>query len=271
MKMTNAQQIDVQLEGASIAVKDGEKIHGIFKRCLPRGKGRGIPLAAKLNQQVVSLDTPITYPCSLSPLFNGDREGTAVYRLSACLLLYQAVMELYPSVKVVVGQSLAGGYYYDFQNEHHLLPDALPAIEERMRQIVAEKRPYLHSVTSSQEACRRFTEGGYEDKVKLLNTTRWFDVHLVECGGYLDIRHGAFVPHTGYIDQFALVSTPPGFILQFPETDSPIEIANKSTDQSLFQIHLDTKAWNRILGVTNVGTLNEACLSGEIGEVIKIA
>ena len=104
-----------------------------------------------------------------------------------------------------------------------------------------------------------------------MNTTRWFEVHLVECGDFLDIWYGPVVPHTGYLNRFALVSMPPGFILQFPEIQKTNETANKPPIQSLFQIHLETKAWNSILGVTNVGALNEACLSGEIADVIKIA
>jgi uridine kinase len=267
--MMNTQQIAVQLEGQEVPVKYGETIRGLFKQCLPNGKGHKTALAAKVNQRVVSLDTQITYPCRIAPLFYDGREGLAVYRRSACLLLYAAIKELFPKAKVVVGQSLAGGYYFDFRDEAVSTLDALPQIEARMRQIVAERRPFMRIRTTSEEACRLFTEGGLEDKVKLLNTTRWLEVRLIECGGFQDIQHGPVVPHTGYIEQFTLVSMPPGFVLQFsaPGGARDEELQNNS----LFQIHLETKAWNRILGLTSVGTLNEVCLSDEIGEVIKIA
>jgi len=263
--MNNTQQIEIHLGGQRLPVRHGESIRGIFKKHLSKGKGAALALAAKLNQKVVSLDTPITCSCRITPLFRESREGTAVYRRSACLLLYEAVKELYPDAKIVVGQSLGGGYYFDLNGETRLLPEALPEIEARMRRIVEEKRPFVRSGSTSEEACRRFAKEGYDDKVKLLNSTRWIDVHLVECGVFQDIQHGPVVPHTGYLEDFSLVSLPPGFILRFPENDShPLE-------PDLLQIHLETKAWNRILGVTSVGTLNEVCISGEIGEVIKIA
>jgi uridine kinase len=170
-----------------------------------------------------------------------------------------------------VGQSLAGGYYFDLQGDAPPLPWALGIIETRMREIVAEKRPFTIRRATGEEARRLFTAEGCPDKVQLLDTTRWQDVLLVDCGIHHDICHGPFVPHAGFIEDFALVHMEPGFILQFPLAANSNETQNHAPDQALFQIHLETKAWNRILGVTNVGTLNHACLSREIGEVIKIA
>jgi uridine kinase len=39
----------------------------------------------------------------------------------------------------------------------------------------------------------------------------------------------------------------------------------------LFAIYRETRRWNEVLGVANVGALNRMCLSGEISEVIRIA
>jgi uridine kinase len=275
----NTQHLEIKINGENHLVKHGETIKGAFRRILPSGKSNGVILAAKLDQRVVSLNTPITYPCQLSPIVYSDREGMAVYRRSACLLLYAALKQLYPQAKPVVGQSLVGGYYYDLQGEGQLMPQllsgALPEVEAKMRQLVLDKSPFSLSVTTSEDACRRFAADRHEDKVKLLNSTRWPDVHLVECGGFLEIQHGPVVPHAGYIKQFSLVSMPPGFILQFPASrgvnEKTYSQPKEHPDYPLFQIHLETKAWNRILGVTNVGTLNEVCLSGEIAEVIKIS
>jgi len=268
----NTQQIEIHLEGQRLPVRHGENIRGIFKRYLPKERGTALALAAKLNQKVVSLDTQITCSCRIIPLYRESREGMAVYRRSACLLLYEAVKELYPDTKVVVGQSLSGGYYFDLHGETQLLPEALPQIEVRMKQIAEEKRPFVRSTSTSEEACRCFAQEGYHDKVKLLNSTRWIDVNLVECGVFQDIQHGPVVPHTGYLEDFSLVSLPPGFILRFPDSGTNInEKAFQPPEPPLLQIHLETKAWNSILGVTNVGTLNEVCISSEIGEVIKIA
>jgi uridine kinase len=264
----NAPQIEVHLDGQRLPVKAGEKIGDLLKRYPPKG---GRPLAAKLNQHVVSLDTPIRYGCHITPVGYGHREGTAVYRRSACLILYEAIKELYPQARVKVGQSLAGGYYFDLQADPPLPPEALPEIEARMRLIVAENRPFQRQIVTAEEAREYFHGEGYEDKVQLLTTTRWIEVRLVGCGVFQDIQYGPVVPHAGYIDQFAIVPYPPGFVLRFPDQRAEGPLVEVSPEPGLFQIHKETKDWNRILGVVNVGQLNEACLSGEITEVIKIA
>jgi len=261
-------QLEVQMEGQHFPVKPGEKIVDLLKR-YPSTAGK--PLAAKINQHLVSLDTSIRYACKITPVAYAQREGTAVYRRSACLLLFEAAGELFPEAEVIVGQSLAGGYYFDLQAPQPLPQDYLAQIEARMRQIVGENRPFQRQTITSEEAVRYFREQGYEDKVKLLTTTRWIEVRLVGCGVFKDMQHGPVVPSTGYIDQFELVPYAPGFVLRFPEQRPAETRPALASEPGLFQIYKETKAWNRILGVVNVGELNEACLSGEIGEVVKIA
>ncbi|MBK8794560.1 MAG: nucleoside kinase [Holophaga sp.] len=260
--------IEVLMEGQRLPVKTGEKIVDLLKRFPPKD---GKPFAAKINQHLVSLDTSIRYACKITPVTYGQREGTAVYRRSACLILFEAAKELFPDAEVIVGQSLAGGYYFDLRVPRALPPDHLTQIEARMRQIVAENRPFQRQTITSEEAVQHFRDEGYEDKIKLLTTTRWIEVRLVGCGVFKDIQHGPVVPSTGYIDQFEVVPYAPGFVLRFPEQRTAETPATLAPEPGLFQIYKETKAWNRILGVVNVGQLNEACLSGEIGEVIKIA
>ena len=266
--MTSGTQIEILMEGQRLPVKAGERILDLLKRYPPKG---GRPLAAKINQHLVSLDTSVRSSCRITPVNYAQREGTAVYRRSACLILYEAVEELYPHARLVVGQSLAGGYYFDLHADPPLEPGHLARIEARMRQIVEENRPFQRQILTSEEAKEYFHAEGYEDKVKLLTTTRWIEVRMAGCGVFRDIQYGPVVPSTGYIDCFAIVPYAPGFVLRFPEAQQPDRLPEVSLEPHLFRIYKETKAWNQILGVVNVGQLNEACLSGEIGDVIRIA
>ncbi len=262
-------QIEVQMDGQRLPAKAGEQVQSVFKRYPPRTELKVV--AAKINQNLVSLDAPVHSSCRLKAVTYSDREGTAVYRRSACLILYEAVKELYPAARVVVGQSLANGYYFDFNNGGELGQEALAAIEERMRQIVAEDRPFIKQWYSIEEAVEHFQAEGYQDKIKLLATTRVTEVRLVGCGVYKDILHGPVVPSTSYIDRFQLTAYPPGFVLRFPQPSRPDRIPQLSPQNKLFQIYKETVDWNRILGVTNVGQLNELALDGRIGDLIRIA
>lgn len=261
-------QIEVLLDGQRLPAKAGEQVQSLFKRYPPNA---GKLLAAKINQNLVSLDAVLHANCRLTPVFYTDREGLAVYRRTACLILYEAVEELYPEARIIVGQSLANGYYFDFVSDKPIDQEILDNIEARMRQIVAEGRPFVRESISIEEAKEYFDAEGYHDKIKLLTTTRLTEAKLIGCGVFKDIQHGPVTPTTGFIDRFELALYAPGFLLRFPQSKNPERIPDLSPQTKLFNIHKETKEWNKILGVTNVGEINEICLTKEIGELIRIS
>ncbi|MBI4307773.1 MAG: threonine--tRNA ligase, partial [Chloroflexi bacterium] len=64
-------------------------------------------------------------------------DALAPMRHSAAHIMAEAVMALFPGAKLGVGPVIEDGFYYDFDLPRALAPEDLPAIEERMRQIVA--------------------------------------------------------------------------------------------------------------------------------------
>jgi threonyl-tRNA synthetase len=57
-------------------------------------------------------------------------------------LLAQSVKELYPDAQVAIGPAIENGFYYDFAFAEPLSTDALPLIEQRMREIVERADSY---------------------------------------------------------------------------------------------------------------------------------
>ena len=39
----------------------------------------------------------------------------------------------------------------------------------------------------------------------------------------------------------------------------------------LFKVYRDTRRWNEILGVADVGQFNELCISGAVNGIVKVA
>ena len=74
-----------------------------------------------------------------------DDDGLHVLRHSTAHVMAQAVCALYPGAKVAIGPAIDDGFYYDFQLPKPLSSDDLPAIEERMRELIAADRLELIS------------------------------------------------------------------------------------------------------------------------------
>lgn len=67
-------------------------------------------------------------------------------------LLAQAVKELYPAAQVAIGPAIEHGFYYDFAFPQPLTADELPAIEQRMREIVFRREPIRRDESNRAQA-----------------------------------------------------------------------------------------------------------------------
>lgn len=63
-------------------------------------------------------------------------------RHSVSHVMAAAVLELFPEARLGIGPPIENGFFYDFDLPRPLGPDDLPAIEERMRRIIAEDFPF---------------------------------------------------------------------------------------------------------------------------------
>ena len=73
--------------------------------------------AARVNNEIKSLDSRIKYKCTIEPVLSNTKSGALVYRRSLCLLLAAASHNIFPDRRLLVGHSLGYGYYYTFENE----------------------------------------------------------------------------------------------------------------------------------------------------------
>jgi uridine kinase len=229
-------------------------------------------LAALVNRRMVMLDFPLRgLHVELEPVRIGSREGEAVARRSASLILLAAARELYPEVRLVVGQSLGGGYFYRWLGAVPVTEHAVASLVRRMEEICDEDRPLVREVITLEQAEAVFRSNGEESKLQLLATHRSSTVPIVSCGGFVDIVHGPVAPTAGRIRGLTVVPYEDGILLRFPRHGEAGSRPPLRPQPKLFAAFRETRAWNEVLGVAHVGSLNRLCLSGEIGEVIRIA
>src|SRR5947209_5084978 len=148
-----------------------------------------------------------------------DRSGDDalwLIRHDAAHVLAEAVMELYPGVKISIGPPIDDGFYYDFEfSDGVAISDAdFEAIEERMRQHIKADEPFTRQDVSVQEALERFQAEGQDYKVKLIQdlvknadpAQPLRSVSLYANGPFTDLCRGPHTPSTGRIKAFKLQS-----------------------------------------------------------------
>jgi len=123
-------------------------------------------------------------------------------RHSASHVMAEAVLQLFPDARFGIGPAIEDGFYYDFELPRPLTPEDLPAIEQRMREIVASDVPLEHRTVSKDEARVLFANQPY--KLELLDDLEEGAVSLYSQGGFNDLCRGPHVDSTGQIGAFKL-------------------------------------------------------------------
>jgi len=128
-------------------------------------------------------------------------------RHSLAHVMAQAVAELFPGVKFGIGPAIENGFYYDFDLEHRFVPEDLPVIEKKMKQILGAAHKFERTELPRAAALARFAAKGEKYKVELINDLPEGSVISVyKNGPFEDLCKGPHVEHTGKLKAYKLVS-----------------------------------------------------------------
>jgi threonyl-tRNA synthetase len=140
-------------------------------------------------------------------------------RHDAAHVLAEAVLELYPGVKISIGPPIADGFYYDFEfPEGVSISEAdFPKIEERMRAHVKAAEPFERRDVTPGEARERFAGEAQDYKVELIDDLvaaaqhghpprELESVSLYTNGPFTDLCRGPHAPSTKTVGAFKLQS-----------------------------------------------------------------
>jgi uridine kinase len=261
-----------------IHLPDGRTLRG------PRGATAASllqPIAAELpaplvgvvvNGELHELTHPIGMEARVQPVTMAEADGARFYRRSLTFLLEAAFVRLFPGVLLFIEHSLAsGGYYCNVRGRAPFTPGELKALEAEMRRLVAQDLPFVGRETTVEEAIAYF-EGRHDlEKVRLMRYRRKPTVMLYRLGDCLDYHHGYMVPSTGYLQWFELTAMNGGFALRYPRQHTPTRLTPLVDYPKLLGAFHQYGAWLERLGISSVGSLDDAIKAGRSREIILVS
>jgi threonyl-tRNA synthetase len=170
----------------------------------PKAAKRAV--AAKVGDAIVDLGAEIGSADSVEPVLPGSAEALDVLRHSTAHIMAEAVKDLFPGVKVAIGPAIENGFYYDFDYERAFTPEDLPAIEEKMAQIVKSNTPFVCERKPKVSAREFFDKQGEIYKVELIDDLADEEVSVYQQGEFIDLCRGPHLPSTGKVGAFKLLS-----------------------------------------------------------------
>ena len=230
-------------------------------------------LAAKVNNVIQGLKYRAFNSRKVEYLDYTSYAGRSVYCNSLCFLLCKAARDVFPECKVVIRRPISKGYFctIDKGDATSVTEGDLKLITSRMKEMVNADIAFRRHEVTVEEAIELFRTLGYEDKVKLLETSGDVYVNYYTLDGTADYYYEALLSSTGYLKVWNLSMYRGGILLRVPDRHDPDKLAPFVEQPKTFEVFAENLKWNRIMGLDNVGDVNHACQRGEAGDLIKIA
>ena len=186
-------------------------------------------------------------------------------------IFIKAVLDLYKDAIVTMEHSIGKWVFGEVHKKEPLTEEEVNDIKQEMQKLIDKNYPIKRIKVKREEAIKIFQNYGMTDKVKLLQQTGFKVVTLYELDGRYDYFYGPMWESTGVIKNFDVKFYNGGFILGYP-TDENLMVVNKFVEQrKLTNIFRETEKWLNILGIGEVGSLNEKISNGQLIDLIMIS
>ncbi len=260
--------LKITFDNKQIEIAEGTTIRELVQK---NYSGKFPVMAAAVNNHLEELNFILKDEAVVEFVDYSSKIGRNIYRNTLSFILYMAIAELYYNTRIVISHSISGGFYFDFYMDIPINQTILNEIEDKMEEIIQRNIPFETETVSMDEAVDFFRQKAMRDKMRLLEHSELKEVTIVKCGQFADIHTGPLAPSTGDVSLFELRSYSPGFILQFPDQKDFRMRRSLGKHSKLFNIYKESRTWGEILGVNNVGRLNQIIREEGISELVKIA
>ena len=163
-------------------------------------------LAARVNGELRDLTRPFEGDAELALVTARDEaDALELARHDYAHVLAEAVQALFPGTQITFGPATDDGFYYDVKAPTSREPfgmDDLPAIEDKMREIIRADKPLTREVWSREALIAKWASEGESFKAEWAAELPEGEELTVYWSGkdWLDMCRGPHLPSTGKLD-----------------------------------------------------------------------
>lgn len=228
-----------------------------------------------VNGKITELCKPIKGDAEVSFITLKDAIGNKCYVRTATMIAMKACYDALGKdnlARLVLDYAIGQGYYIDVKlNNGELTDEMVSKIKERMQEIVELDKPITKRSYPKEEAMKLFKELGMDDKLKLFRFRGSSSINVYCMDDFYDYYYGYMLPRAGYVKYFDLFKYESGIMLMLPKKETPTKLDFFEPREKLFNSMYTASSWGRMMGIENIGDLNEAVCDGSINDMILVA
>jgi uridine kinase len=253
-----------------ITIAYGTKVSDIFRNLLIEKTDNPV-IAAKVNNELVSLSFKIEINSSVETVRFNSTPGIRLFRRTLSFILAKASVTLFPDRHLIISHSLGDSFYYYYNGQAKVSKQDSTLLQDEMNRIIESKSSIERRVISYTEALNFFRKVNQPATAMLLEYRNEAKIPIYHCGGFIDISYEPLLPNTELLKPFEIYNYEPGYLLRYPNRNTPHELVPFKDMPTLFAVYKEYKAWGKILNVNCVGKLNKLSENREIKPFIRVA
>lgn len=197
-----------------------------------------------------------------------SQDGYRIYTRTLKMVLYMALTTLYSNADVEFIATIDRDQYFTVRNIE-LNKEKINDIKQKMIEIVNNDYPIIKKSVSIEEAKLLYTASNDADKLEHIDNKLRSNLTMYFCEGLYNYFYGILAPSTGYVKKFDILPYRDGALLVIP--DDKMNIKTEIADNRLYDTFIAFNKLNEVLGIENVGNLNEKILNNKINTVIQVS
>jgi uridine kinase len=266
-------QIRCKNNNVTKSFPEGTSLVDVYQEFAPELNMTYPVVSAKVNNASQGLKFRLYQNRDVEFIDARDGSGRRVYVRSLCFVLYKASCDVFPGSKLFIEHPLSGGYYCNFKKRGNepLTDDDVNRICQRMQEIIDQDMPFRRTEATTEEAVRVFSERGFSDKVKLIETSGQIYTDYYMLGDTVDYYYGPLVPSAGYLKVWGLERLYDGLMLRVPDKNNPLKLSERVDMPRTFEMFAEKVRWDIIMRLSNAGDVNKAILRGHASELIQVS
>ena len=210
---------------------------------------------AKVNNRLHDLNYYIDSDVEIEFVDLEDSEGTRIYQNTLRYLICLVIKKLYPKARVRFAAYISRSFLCTVSGIKED-QEFVELISKELKKLVEKKLKIERLKLSKEEAYKIYEKEGYLDKLDTLKYRPENYVNIYKCDDYYNYMYGYMLPSTEYIKDFNLIPYEPGFIVQYPRSESEGVIPDFEDDPSLSKMIKEAYQWRKMCKINALADMN---------------
>lgn len=225
-------------------------------------------IAARVNNQVKSLQGNLVLDSEIEPITYNDKDGYKIYMRTVKLVLHLALRELYKELKVELCNTIDSKSYF-ICHDVEFTDEMADNIAKKMQDIIDHDIVITKETVSFEEAYAIYAFQQDSEKLDNMEIKIKPNVSMCKADGIYASMYGIVAPSTGYIKKFGIKKFRQGFVLIYSSVNDENEINLEVKENKVFEVFEEFNKYADEMGVKTISDLNQKIIDGSVKNIIQ--